>query len=689
MAKLPAFKGFLELFENHVDEFKNIYESQVPHEMDIPGGWGDRLSLFNKMMIIRCIRPDKVIPCVFNFVRDNLGDKFIDPPPFDLAAIYKDSSSITPLIFVLSPGSDPLQSLMKFAELKKKQLTTVSLGQGQGPIAQRHIKEGVANGHWVVLQNCHLAVSWMGTLEKICEDLSPDPKKTNREFRLWLTSYPSKDFPVAVLQNGVKMTNEPPKGLRSNLIGSYNIDPISNPTFFEACKKPKEWRKLLFGLCFFHAVIQERRKFGPLGWNIPYEFNESDLRISVKQLQMFLNEYPDKIPFDALKYLTGECNYGGRVTDDKDRRLILTLLDNYFTDKVFDDNYKFSSSGIFFAPKTGSWESYIDYIKSLPMSPLPEVFGLHENADITKDRNETNEMFEAILSTQTNEGGGEAVSIEDTVVGVAKRILDDFPTEYDVEAAEKKYPVSYEQSMNTVLTQELQRFNGLIKVIRSSLKDLGRAIAGEILLSSDLEAAMNSLFDGKVPDLWLSKSFPSLKPLGGYVIDTKQRLEYFQKWINEGIPNLFHISKFFFTQGFLTGAMQNYARKTKIPIDELEFDFEVIQEENPIAPVDGINIIGLFLEGCRWDEEARLLGESKPKILFEKCPIIWLNPGKKKDMKQFPHYKCPVYKTSARRGVLSTTGHSTNFVMMIKLPTDKPEAHWIKRGVALLTQLDD
>ena len=98
------------------------------------------------------------------------------------------------------------------------------------------ISEGIVKGNWVVLQNCHLAVSWLGRLEKLCEDLPL--QKPNREFRLWLTSYPSPIFPVAVQQNGVKMTNEPPMGLKANLIGSYGTDPICNKQWFESSGHP-------------------------------------------------------------------------------------------------------------------------------------------------------------------------------------------------------------------------------------------------------------------------------------------------------------------------------------------------------------------------------------------------------------------------------------------------------------------
>uniref|UniRef100_A0A669P469 Dynein axonemal heavy chain 12 n=1 Tax=Phasianus colchicus TaxID=9054 RepID=A0A669P469_PHACC len=688
-SEIPALKELSNITEN-IGEWQKIYDSKEPQSFPLPEPLNNALNELQKMIILRCLRPDKIGPAITTFVTEKLGKKFVEPPPFDLTKSYSDSNSTIPLIFVLSPGADPMSSLLKFANDKEmigSKFQSISLGQGQGPIATKMIQEGMEEGAWVCLQNCHLAVSWMPMLEKICEEFSSE--KCHPFFRLWLTSYPSPKFPVTILQNGVKMTNEPPTGLRLNLLQSFLSDPISDPTFFSGC--PEKELKLLFGVCFFHALVQERRKFGPLGWNIPYGFNESDLRISIRQLQLFINEY-QHVPFEAISYLTGECNYGGRVTDDWDRRLLLTMLDDFYNPEIIENpRYTFSPSGNYYAPPKGTYEDYIEFIKSLPFSQHPEVFGLHENVDISKDLQQIKVLFESLLLTQggdaqgTSSGGGDS-----TLYEIADDILSKLPNDFNIEGCLAKYPVRYEESMNTVLVQEMERFNNLLQTIRITLTNLKKAIKGLVVMDAELEALCGSLLIGKVPENWAKQSYPSLKPLGSYILDFLQRLKFLQDWYELGKPTVFWLSGFYFTQAFLTGAMQNYARKYRIPIDLLGYEFQVIpQDTADTAPEDGVYIHGLFLDGARWDRTKGILAEQYPKLLFDMMPIIWIKPTAKLDVKKSNAYVCPLYKTSERKGVLSTTGHSTNFVIALTLNTDQPVQHWIKRGVALLCQLDD
>jgi dynein heavy chain len=312
---------------------------------------------------------------------------------------------------------------------KDADISVISMGQGQGPKAAVLIKEAVQTGKWVLLQNCHLAASWMPSLEKICEGIKPESADEN--FRLWLTSLPSPAFPVTILQNGVKMTNEPPRGLRANMRRSFQLEPIATPEFFESCGKPDVFKKLCFGLAFCHGFVQERRGFGPIGWNIPYGFDDGDLRISARQLHMYVNDN-DETPFAALKYATGECNYGGRVTDDKDRRLLNTLLERVYCPGALEGEFKLSESGTYVVPPTGAHESYLEYIATLPILPLPEAFGLHANADITKDLKQTELLAQTLIMTGGGASGGGGGQ-EALVAKITKEILEKLPANYDIE----------------------------------------------------------------------------------------------------------------------------------------------------------------------------------------------------------------------------------------------------------------
>lgn len=196
----------------------------------------------------------------------------------------------------------------------------------------------------------------------------------------------------------------------------------------------------------------------------------------------------------------------------------------------------------------------------------------------------------------------------------------------------------------------------------------------------------------QVPELWASKAYPSLKPLSSWVTDLQQRVQFIQRWAEHGTPPVYWISGFFFPQAFLTGTVQNFARKNAFAIDTVSFEFQIMDQlkeaECTAGPSDGCYIKGLFIEGARWDSDQHMLAESQPKELFTEMPMVWLKPVQHRKASEQQIYHCPMYKTLTRAGTLSTTGHSTNFVMYVELPSDLPESHWINRGVALFTSLD-
>jgi dynein heavy chain len=386
-----------------------------------------------------------------------------------------------------------------------------------------------------------------------------------------------------------------------------------------------------------------------------------------------------------------------------------SLIQAFVSDEMLDDDYhSFSPSGTYHTIPAegtnedgtlrGTAEDTLKYVNTLPNDAAPELFGFHDNAAITCASNEQRDLCAIVLSLQPRTSSGGGKSRETVIDELAVDILNRVPGPYDLEPIIKKYPVCYEQSMNTVLQQEVERYNKLLKEMKSSNKSIRKALVGQLVMTEELDAMATAMFNQNVPANWEKKAYPSLKPLAAWVNELLDRLDFLNQWIEHGCPSAYWISGFFFPQAFLTGTLQNYARKFQYPIDRIDFTTKVLdfKDETEISsgPDDGCYIYGLFLEGARWDAESRLLAESKPKELYTSMSPLHLEPMLDRTWKVSPlvrsregFYICPVYKTLVRAGTLSTTGHSTNFVIPLEIPSDRPEHHWIKRGVAFFTGL--
>jgi len=392
------------------------------------------------------------------------------------------------------------------------------------------------------------------------------------------------------------------------------------------------------------------------------------------------------------------------VTDRWDERCLSTILRRYVVKEALEEGYTYSPSGIYYPPNVQTISEVQAYIDGLPFSDDPEVFGMHDNANIAFQKEETNTLVRTILDVQPRmTGGASGKTPDELVLELASSIEEKLPKSLlDLDEAKAgTFDLDEQgrvQSLSTVLRQEVDRFNRLLKVLWASLSNIKKAIKGLVVMSAELEKVYTSFLNNQVPEQWASEAYPSLKPLASWVKDLVLRLEFIEHWLKHGTPKSFWLSGFFYTQGFLTGTLQTHARKYNLPIDTLSFKFTVLKQvyvhqgednsdvELP-SPEDGVLVHGLFMDAFRWDDEAGVVSDSLPGQMQAELPVMHMLPTPdfvppEKD------YIAPLYKTSVRAGVLSTTGHSTNFVVAAHLPSKQTRDYWIAKGAALLCQLD-
>ncbi|XP_032287636.1 dynein heavy chain 9, axonemal [Phoca vitulina] len=682
---LSSMEGFYNLdrdIEGSAKSWKKFVESECPEKEKFPQEWKNKTAL-QRLCMMRAMRPDRMTYAMRDFVEEKLGSQYVVGRAPDFATSFEESGPATPMFFILSPGVDPLKDVENQGKklgytFNNRNFHNVSLGQGQEIVAEAALDLAAKKGHWVILQNIHLVAKWLGTLE---EKLAAYGENSHPELRVFISAEPAPSpeghiIPQGILENSIKITNEPPTGMHANLHKA--LDNFTQDTL-EMCSRETEFKSILFALCYFHGVVAERRKFGPQGWNRSYPFSTGDLTISVNVLYNFL-EANTKVPYDDLRYLFGEIMYGGHITDDWDRRLCRTYLEEFIRPEMLEGELSLAPG--FPLPGNLDYIGYHQYIDAELPADSPYLYGLHPNAEIGFLTQTSEKLFRTVLELQPRDshaGDGAGATREEKVKALLEEILERVTDEFNMPELLAKVE---ERTPYIVVTfQECERMNILTREIRHSLRELDLGLKGELTMTSDMETLQNALYLDTVPEPWARRAYPSTAGLGVWFLDLLNRIKELEAWLGDlAMPSTVWLTGFFNPQSFLTAIMQSTARKNEWPLDQMALQCEVTKknrEDFRSPPREGAYIHGLFMEGARWDAQAGIITEAKLKDLTPPMPVMFIKaiPADKQDCRSI--YPCPVYKTCQR---------GPTYVWTFNLKTKEKPSKWVLAGVALLLQ---
>merc|ERR1719198_1738613 len=546
------------------------------------------------------------------------------------------------------------------------------------------------------------------------EDVLLKTQEIDDDFRLWVTCEITPAFPIGLLQMTIKVTLEPPAGLKAGLYRTYST--MVSQELLDKLDLEK-WRTLVYTQSFLHSIVQERRKFGPIGWCVPYEYNSSDIDACL----IFLEKHVatsvlvgQPISWVTVQYMVAEAQYGGRITDDLDRELFNTYTARWFVDDIFDRNFTFNSYQAdynYSIPYGLDVVNYKEAIETFPVVDSPLIFGLHPNADLTYRLKEASEMIATIIETQPKDtGGGAGKSVDEIVKDIAKDYTSKMPPDFVEEIfratiTKLKGPPGcsdkgFNAPLNIFLFQELQRLQNIIAIVRRNLISIEMAIDGTVVMTTELLADLNSVFDARAPRGWTHDASGQeiswlLPSIGSWFTGLLDRQSMLNTWLENGraIMKTYWLTGFTNAQGFLTGMRQEVTRqhkKDQWALDDvishtevLAFDAERVKD----PPEEGQNVHGLFMEGGRWNRQESKLDESEPKKLFVAMPVIFVTATTARDLKglgisygPYGPYNVACYKYPLR--------NDRYLIFRLMLKTDQHPYHWKLRGVCLVAQTE-
>jgi dynein heavy chain 1 len=559
LSKMRAFKTLQEKI-NEFKEFNDWVKSSSP-ETNVPQLWNEEKPLtpigtaMHQLLVIQSFRPDRVIAMANQVINTILSSDFLHAAEaeYDLGSVIeKEIKASTPILMCSVPGYDASGRVDDLAAELNKTITSIAIGSAEGfSQAEKSINSASKSGKWVLLKNVHLAPQWLIQLEKKLHTLQTHPT-----FRLFLTLEIHPKVPVNLLRAGRIFVFEPPPGIRANLLRTFSTIPASR-----MMRAPNERSRLYFLLSWFHAIVQERLRYCPLGWSKRYEFNESDLRVACDTLDTWIdtvamgrtNLPPEKVPWDAICILFGQCIYGGKIDNDFDQRLLTSFLNKLFTSRSFDPEFALVSgvertedgkSSITIPEGILRRDQFLNWVESLPDRQTPSWLGLPNNAERVLLTNHGIDIIAKLLKLQLLEDDDDIPvqspkGIEEkrhssdgrpawmrTLLNSATTWLKLIPNNLQTM---KRTSENIKEPLYRYFEREVNMGSKLLYVVRHDLEDVQLICKGEKKQTNYDREIIAFLAKGMIPTHWRKYTVPQTCTVIQWITDFTDRIKQLQK----------------------------------------------------------------------------------------------------------------------------------------------------------------
>ncbi|KAL1257320.1 hypothetical protein QQF64_010564 [Cirrhinus molitorella] len=682
LSRLPAFKDLVAKVQAD-EQFFMWIESNSP-ELSVPYLWTEEKTstmigqAVHQLLLIQAFRPDRLLAMSHIFVSKVMGETFmaIIEQPLDLANIVdSEVKPGTPVLMCSVPGYDASGLVRDLAAEQNKHITSISIGSAEGfNKADRDINTAVKSGRWVMLENVHLAPGWLMQLEKKLHSMQP-----HASFRLFLTMEINPKVPVNLLRAGRIFVFEPPPGMKANMLRTFSNIPVAR-----MCKSPNERARLYFLLAWFHAVIQERLRYAPLGWSKKYEFGESDLRSACDTVDTWLDDTakgrqnisPDKIPWAALKTLMAQSIYGGRIDNEFDQRLLNTFLERLFTTSSFDSEFKLAlkvdGHKDIKMPDGIRREEFIHWVEMLPDTQTPSWLGLPSNAE------------KVLLTTQGTDMMGKLLKMQ--------MLEDEDDLAYETEKKQRTTSSPSPSATSSApwrtsrilcsgsFEREVKMGARMLQDVRQDLTDVVQVCEGKKKQTNVLRTLINDLVKGILPRSWCRYTVPASMTVIQWVGDFSERIKQLQQ-ISQGaasggakeLKNIHvNLGSLFVPEAYITATRQYVAQANSWSLEELYLEVNVTSAQGAALDACSFGIKGLKLQGAICANNKLSLSTS----ISTELPLTQLRWMKQNNTENRNMVTLPVYLNFTRADLI--------FTVDFDIATKEDPHHFYERGVAIL-----